>query len=205
MTLVGWCLCAGDLVCRLRDVIAHSRDGSQATRQRRDGASLHCTDPPAELVSPTGSCPALASSTATERPANLDAYVWPKGPAGVGFSASESAELYGHLRAFYFQKDWDYKVDPAKGFVRVEWEQFRSWISRDQPRFRMLYVHVCAVGARTRQEGASGAWQAGVHAAGAEPERLTCGCFWESWWARLMPTYLRCASARRRPTRPMQH
>ncbi len=61
---------------------------------------------------------------------NLDAYVWPKGPAGVSFSAAECAELYGHLRAFYFHKDWDFKVDPAKSFVRVELEQFRSWICR---------------------------------------------------------------------------
>ncbi len=44
---------------------------------------------------------------------SLDAYVWPMGPAGVSFSA----ELYGHLRAFYNHKDWGYKVDPAKGFA----------------------------------------------------------------------------------------
>jgi hypothetical protein len=61
---------------------------------------------------------------------SLDAYVWPMGPAGVRFSAAECAELYGHLNAFYDYEDWGYKLDPAKGFVHVEWEQFRSWLCR---------------------------------------------------------------------------
>jgi hypothetical protein len=63
---------------------------------------------------------------------NFFAYVWPNGPPGVSFSDAECAQLYGQLRAFYDHPDWDYKVDPAnnKGFVRVEWEQFRSWICR---------------------------------------------------------------------------
>ncbi len=60
----------------------------------------------------------------------LNAYVWPNGPTGVSFSDAECAALYGRLRAFSDDADWDYKVDPAKGFVRVEWEQFRSWLCR---------------------------------------------------------------------------
>jgi hypothetical protein len=51
---------------------------------------------------------------------SLDAYVWPRGPAGVSISSAECAELYGHPRAVCFHKDWAYKVDPAKGFVRVD-------------------------------------------------------------------------------------
>ncbi len=48
----------------------------------------------------------------------------------VSFSGAECAELYGHLCVFYNRTDWDYKVDPAEGFVRVEWEQFHSWLCR---------------------------------------------------------------------------
>jgi hypothetical protein len=29
---------------------------------------------------------------------------------------------------FHFHEDWGHKVDPTKGFVRVEWKQFRSWL-----------------------------------------------------------------------------
>ncbi len=59
---------------------------------------------------------------------SYDAYVWPRSPAGVSFSAAECAELYQHLCAFYYHEDWGNKGDPAKGFVRVEWEHFRSWL-----------------------------------------------------------------------------
>jgi hypothetical protein len=59
---------------------------------------------------------------------NLDAYVWPTGPGGVIFSAAECAALYQHLAAFFYHEDSGHKVDPAKGLVRVGWEQLRSWL-----------------------------------------------------------------------------
>ncbi len=99
----------------------------------------------------------------------LDAFVWPNGPTGVSFTDAECAELYRRLRAFYNHPDWSYKVDPAKGYVRVEWEQFRSWICRtDQPADSPLRVawaastSCCAASCRQPASWPTTTWPAGA-------------------------------------------
>jgi hypothetical protein len=62
----------------------------------------------------------------------LPANVWPTGPAGVGFSDAECAELHRLLSLFYNHPQWQYKCGPD-GFVRVEWHQFRSWLVGQPP------------------------------------------------------------------------
>jgi hypothetical protein len=116
----------GKLLSDATEEYAARRASGEAAAAKRQRAAQRALPPGVTALTAATSFINAAGGT-------LEANVWPTGPAGVTFSDAECAELHRLLSLFYNAAGWPYKVDPAKGFVRVEWRQFRSWLVGQPP------------------------------------------------------------------------